>query len=95
MAKYLDEMVQLGNDSDKTRQSAILLSSYGDDAPSFKMCQGISAYSLAGKEVFCVSRKELFALADKFQFKTSDVPPETSYLNNASISSVDSDSITT
>ncbi len=67
-----DEMVQLGNDSDKTRQSALLLSSYGDDAPSFKMCQGISAYSLTGKEVFCVSRKELFALADKFQFKTSD-----------------------
>ena len=72
-----DEMVQLGNDSDKTRQSAILLSSYGDDAPSFKMCQGISAYSLAGKEVFCVSRKELFALADKFQFKTSDGSTQT------------------
>ena len=72
-----DEMVQLGNDSDKTRQSAILLSSYGDDAPSFKMCQGISAYSLAGKEVFCVSRKELFALADKFQFKTSDGTTQT------------------
>lgn len=72
-----DEMVQLGNDSDKTRQSAILLSSYGDDAPSFKMCQGISAYSLAGKEVFCVSRKELFALADKFQFKTSEGTTQT------------------
>ena len=63
--------------ADKTRQSAILLSSYGDDAPSFKMCQGISAYSLAGKEVFCVSRKELFALADKFQFKTSDGTTQT------------------
>ena len=72
-----DEMVQLGNDSDKTRQSAILLSSYGDDAPSFKMYQGISAYSLAGKEVFCVSRKELFALADKFQFKTSEGTTQT------------------
>lgn len=72
-----DEIVQLGNDSDKTRQSALLLSSYGDDAPSFKMCQGISAYSLAGKEVFCVSRKELFALADKFQFKTSDGSTQT------------------
>lgn len=72
-----DEMVQLGNDSDKTRQSAILLSSYGDDAPSFKLYQGISAYSLAGKEVFCVSRKELFALADKFQFKTSEGTTQT------------------
>ena len=72
-----DEMVQLGNDSDKTRQSAILLSSYGDDAPSFKMYQGISAYSLAGKEEFCVSRKELFALADKFQFKTSEGTTQT------------------
>lgn len=72
-----DEMVQLGNDSDKTRQSALLLSSYGDDAPSFKMYQGISAYSLTGKEVFCVSRKELFALADKFQFKTSEGTTQT------------------
>lgn len=71
-----DEMVQLGNDSDKTRQSAIILSSYGDDAPSLKTYQGINSYSLIGKEVFCASRKELFALADKFQFVTRNANGE-------------------
>lgn len=50
-----DEMVQLGNRNDDTRQNAIILSTVGDDAPSFKQYKGIDNYSLAGKEVTVLS----------------------------------------
>lgn len=49
-----DVIVQLGNDRDTDRQSAILLSAYGDNAPYFTMYQGIDSYSLSGKEIFTV-----------------------------------------
>lgn len=66
-----DEIVQFGNTTDKTRQSVILLSAYGDDAPSLKMYYGINSYTFDNKEVFVLSRTEMMALADKFVFKTS------------------------
>mgnify|MGYP002520677470 CR=1 FL=1 len=64
-----DEIVQLGSVLYKERQSAIVLSAYGDDAPSLKLYEGINSYTLEGREVFVVSRKELYALAEKFTFK--------------------------
>lgn len=46
-----DEVSQLGNRTDKTRQNAQIYSAYGPDAPSRKMYQGIDSYSLVDKEV--------------------------------------------
>lgn len=46
-----DEIVQLGHRTDKTLQSAIIISAYGTDAPSIKYYQGIDSYSLVDKEI--------------------------------------------
>lgn len=50
-----DSLVQLGNRTDKKRQNAIIVSVYGDDAPSIHQYAGIDSYSLAGKEVTVIS----------------------------------------
>lgn len=50
-----DSLVQLGNRTDKSRQNAIELSVYGDDAPSIHQYAGIDSYSMAGKEVTAIS----------------------------------------
>lgn len=65
-----DELVQMGNVSDTARQSVVVLSAYGADAPSLKMYEGVDSYSLENKEVFVLSRQEMFAIADKFRFIT-------------------------
>lgn len=65
-----DELVQMGNVSDTARQSVVVLSAYGADAPSFKMYYGVDSYSLEDREVFVLSRQEMFAIADKFRFIT-------------------------
>ena len=49
-----DNIVQLGNVSDVDRQSAIIMSSYGDNSPSMRMYHGIDQYSLAGKDIYGV-----------------------------------------
>lgn len=41
-----DEIVQLGNVSNTSRQNATILSTVGDDAPSFKQYKGINSYEL-------------------------------------------------
>ncbi len=46
-----DHIVQLGNRDDKERQNAQILSSFGEDAPSYKQYAGIDSYSLEGKYV--------------------------------------------
>lgn len=46
-----DSICQLGNRTDRSRQNAIVLSTVGHDAPSFKQYAGIDSYSLEGKEV--------------------------------------------
>lgn len=46
-----DTIIQLGNRTDPSRQNAILLSAYGDNAPITQMLQGIDSYSLEGKAV--------------------------------------------
>lgn len=65
-----DELVQMGNTTDTARQSVVVLSAYGADAPSLKMYEGVDSYSLENKEVFVLSRQEMFAIADKFRFIT-------------------------
>ena len=65
-----DELVQMGNVSDTARQSVVVLSAYGADAPSLKMYEGVDSYSLENKEEFVLSRQEMFAIADKFRFVT-------------------------
>ena len=46
-----DTIVSLGNVSDTTRQSAIILSAYGNNAPSMTQYAGINDYTLEGKTV--------------------------------------------
>lgn len=49
-----DIIVQLGNTTDADRQSAQILSCYGNDAPSFIMLNGIKDFSLEQKDIFGV-----------------------------------------
>lgn len=46
-----DSIILLGNRTDISRQSAIVLSAYDDDAPSLIMYNGINSYSLADKNI--------------------------------------------
>ena len=46
-----DEIVQLGNRTDKKRQAAQIMTAYGDGAPSYEVFNGIDSYSLAGKNI--------------------------------------------
>lgn len=46
-----DNVSQLGNRTDASRQNAQIYSAYGDDAPSRVMYQGINSYSLDGKAI--------------------------------------------
>lgn len=71
-----DELVQMGNTTDTARQSVVVLSAYGADAPSLKMYEGVDSYSLENKEVFVLSRKEMFAIANKFKFVTRNANGE-------------------
>ena len=45
-----DDIVQLGNRTDVTRQNAQILSTVGVDAPSWKQYKGINSFNLTGKE---------------------------------------------
>lgn len=67
-----DELVQMGNTSDVARQSVLYLSAYGSDSPSIKLYQGVNDYTLDGKEIFVVSRDEIYALASMFKLKVRD-----------------------
>lgn len=71
-----DELVQMGNVYDTARQSVVVLSAYGADAPSFKMYYGVDSYSLENRDVFVLSRQEMFAIADKFKFVTRNANGE-------------------
>lgn len=64
-----DSLVQVGNRTNKSRQNAITLSVYGDDAPSIHQYAGIDIYSMAGKEVTVLSPKGNKFLGD-FLLKT-------------------------
>lgn len=67
-----DDIVQLGNRTDEERQSAIILSSYGNDAPYFKLYRGINSYDLTGKEFVSFSRSEVMVIADSIRLSTGE-----------------------
>lgn len=67
-----DELVQMGNTTDAARQSVLYLSAYGSDSPSIKLYKGVNDYTLDGKEIFVVSRDEVYALASMFKLKVKD-----------------------
>lgn len=46
-----DNIAQLGNIEDTTRQSAQIISCYGENAPSWIMYNGINSYDLTGKNI--------------------------------------------
>lgn len=50
-----DVIVQLGNTDDTDRQAAIVMSAYGDGAPSLTFYTGINSFSLSGKDVFTIA----------------------------------------
>ena len=54
-----DVMVQLGDIADPDYQAAIVLSAYGDGAPSLTFYQGISSYSLSGKDIVSIGYDRL------------------------------------
>lgn len=76
-----DEIVQLGNRNDVTRQAAIILSAYGNDAPYFKMYRGINSYKLEGKEFVNLSRKDVMIISDNIKLSTGETVKE--YINGA------------
>ncbi len=67
-----DELVQMGNTTDAARQSVLYLSAYGSDSPSIKLYKGVNDYTLDGREIFVVSRDEIYALASMFKLKVKD-----------------------
>lgn len=67
-----DELVHMGNTTDVARQSVLYLSAYGPDSPSIKLYKGVNDYTLDGKEIFVVSRDEIYALASMFKLKVKD-----------------------
>ena len=67
-----DDLVQMGNTTDVARQSVLYLSAYGSDSPSIKLYKGVNDYTLDGKEIFVVSRDEIYALASMFKLKVKD-----------------------
>lgn len=52
--KVGDVMVQLGDIADPDYQAAIVLSAYGDGAPSLTFYQGINSYSLSGRDIVSI-----------------------------------------
>ena len=76
-----DDIVQLGNKTDATRQAAIILSAYGNDAPYFKLYRGINSYSLDGKEFASFSRSEVMIIADAIKFSSGESVKD--YIDNA------------
>ena len=81
-----DDIVQLGNRKDTTRQAAIILAAYGNDAPYIKMYRGIDSYSLTGKEFINLSRTEVMIIADTLRFSTGESVKD--YIDNATGNSI-------
>lgn len=50
-----DDIIQFGNRTETSRQTAIMISAYGADAPSIKQYAGVNSYNLTGKEVTVIS----------------------------------------
>ena len=52
-----DNLVTIGNKSNISRQSVIVLSSYGEQSPSITLYEGINTYDLANKDSIVISPK--------------------------------------
>ncbi len=50
-----DDIIQFGNKTNESRQSAILISAYGPDAPSIKQYMFVNSYDLTGKDATSIS----------------------------------------
>lgn len=50
-----DQIVQMGNDTDTTRQGFVSIEVSGEYAPSFKMYKGVNSFSLEGKRKIIIS----------------------------------------
>lgn len=55
-----DDICQLGNRSDKSRQNAIILSSFGSGSPCIQHYKGINSFSLVGKKVTEIGEDSAF-----------------------------------
>lgn len=56
-----DIIVQLGSQTDSSRQAAQILSCYGENSPSYVVYAGINSFSLAEKDIFGVVYRETAA----------------------------------
>ncbi len=61
-----DVIVCMGNRTKTDRQHLLMLSTEGDNAPSFMMYRGIDSYSLTGKSIFEVSFNGVKAVSKYF-----------------------------
>lgn len=61
-----DDIVQLGNRSDVTRQNAIILDTTGSDAPSIKQYRGINGYTLSDDMAITVFSSKLNRIRGQF-----------------------------
>lgn len=50
-----DQIVQMGNRTDMTRQGFITIDVYGENAPGFKVYKNVNDYTLDGKRKICIS----------------------------------------
>ena len=76
-----DDIVQLGNRTDTTRQGAIVLSAYGTDSPSIKLYKGINSYQLTGKERLSLSPQAVNIIADMLKFTTGEEVASKGYVD--------------
>jgi hypothetical protein len=62
-----DVIVTLGNDSDPTRQNAIMLDTVADGAPIFALYKGINTYTLEGKDIVVLSPAKVKIIATELE----------------------------
>ena len=65
-----DDIVQLGNRNNAERQNAIILSSYGEGAPSFRQYKKIHSYSMSDAELVTEFSPESNLITGKFISKS-------------------------
>ena len=82
-----DEIVQLGNRTDTSRQAAQIMTAYGDSAPSYEVFNGINSFSLAGKNIAGVIYNE--KTKEPFSYCFGD-----SYIGDRNIDSSDATFVT-
>lgn len=62
-----DSIVQLGSRTDPARQSAQILSCYGENSPSYVVYAGINSFSLAERDIFGVVYRETISGSGVYQ----------------------------